>query len=225
MEIYGIHTVEQEDFSKYRDELLRLLPPPQQERIFRFRKPADLQRSLLGESMCRSVLAQKLGQAPQKIDIIKSEKGKPYLVNNRKTHFNLSHSGNWVVMAIHEGEVGIDVEKLRPIDYRIAQRFFSKEEFTMLDALTGKAKKRYFFTLWTIKESYLKYLGKGLTKALSSFTVVEHDGTFRIKHGERIEKTLFFHQAHPDNEHFVAVCSGEKTLNGQLKVLTIKNLI
>jgi 4'-phosphopantetheinyl transferase len=225
MEIYGIHIVQEDAFEKEKAALLSRLPFEQQQRISRFRKPRDLQRSLLGETMCRVVLGQRLNRAPVSIEMIKSEKGKPYLKDQPNLHFNLSHSGEWVVLAVHETEVGIDIEKIREIDYTIARRFFSREEYSRLEALEGLDKRRYFFTLWTLKESYLKFLGKGLTKALSSFTVIENGHDYRIKHAEQIDESVFFQTYEPDPSHLVAICSGKKNVSGNVHTLKIHNLI
>ncbi|MCB2219346.1 MAG: 4'-phosphopantetheinyl transferase superfamily protein [Bacteroidetes bacterium] len=225
MEIYNIHIVEHTAFEKERAALLSRLPFEQQQRISRFRKPLDMQRSLLGETMCRVVLGQHLKKAPVSIEILKSEKGKPYLKNQPNLHFNLSHSGEWVVLAVDETEVGIDIEKIRKIDYNIAQRFFSNEEYSRLEALKGDDKRRYFFTLWTLKESYLKFLGKGLTKALSSFTVIENGKDYRIKHAEQMDETIFFNTYEPDASHLVSICSGKKDVPGKVHILKIHNLI
>lgn len=97
--------------------------------------------------------------------------GKPGVKGHEEFCFNLSHSGHWVVLACGDTPVGIDVEKLRmdAKKERIARRFFTAKEqnFIFCDDETD----RRFFQIWTAKESYLKYLGKGLQKSLDSFCV------------------------------------------------------
>ena len=225
MELYGIHIIDEREFNKYKDPLLKLLPKQQQERIMLFKKPDDLQRSLLGEAMCRAILAKVLDQVPSTIELVKSEKGKPYLKDHNNIHFNLSHSGNWVVMVLHDKPVGVDVENVREVDYRIAQRFFSKEEYAELDLLEGLAKRRLFFRLWTLKESYLKFLGKGLTKSLGSFTVFEEKNRYWIKHGNLIDHQVYFNCYEPDQIHMVAVCAEDRVFPERIQKVEIKELI
>lgn len=184
-----------------------------------------MQRSLLGEAMCRIFLSEKLKRKPHQIELFKSEKGKPFLKGNANLHFNISHSGNWVIIGLDKNEIGVDVENVRKMNYRIAQRFYSQEEYAALNALEGEAKQKFFFKLWTIKESYLKFLGKGLTKSLGSFTVFEQDGNFRIKHENSLDENIFFKIYHADPEHLLAVCSNENLFPKEITTLHIQELL
>lgn len=97
------------------------------------------------------------------------ENGKPYLTDNDNFHFNISHSGRWVVIAYGSSPVGVDVQELRDkVPEGIAQRFFTGDE----QSYVGDDSRR-FFRIWTGKESYIKYLGTGLKTPLNSFSVLE----------------------------------------------------
>lgn len=92
------------------------------------------------------------------------ENGKPYLVNY-PYYFNISHSGDYVVCALSEREVGVDLQIHRGANIgRLAGRFFAPAE---ADAL-GRAADReaFFFRLWARKEAYGKLTGKGLADAI-----------------------------------------------------------
>ena len=130
------------------------LPESSRAAVLKFRKPADLQRSLLGEALARAQLSRVSGIPAIDLTIVRTEKGKPHLEDFPDLHYNISHSGEWVVMAQSDMEVGIDVERIREPQYRIAVRFFSAQELQELNRLNGKAKKEFFFDLWTLKESY-----------------------------------------------------------------------
>lgn len=94
--------------------------------------------------------------------------GKPFIKDAAGFHINLSHAGKWVVIACGDTPVGIDVEKIDPTTpiEQIASRFFSPGEQT--EALISRER---FFEIWTCKESYVKYMGKGLQMGLRSFSV------------------------------------------------------
>lgn len=98
--------------------------------------------------------------------------GKPRIKENPDFHFNISHSGNWVVLACGNSEVGIDVETLRMDEKKekVARRFFSDAEQQFVFQTEEDTHKR-FFQIWTAKESYLKFLGTGLQTPLTSFDV------------------------------------------------------
>ena len=102
-----------------------------------------------------------LGDDKFTLDIKTAENGKPYLVNS-DLYFNISHSRRYVVCAISEEAVGIDIQfhKKGNTD-ATAKRIMSTEEWQEYTLACDKDK--YFFDLWAKKESYLKYTGDGIT--------------------------------------------------------------
>ncbi|GAB2045687.1 hypothetical protein AGATL06_21850 [Agathobaculum sp. TL06] len=100
-----------------------------------------------------------------------AEGGKPYLVSEPGIHFSLSHSGDWAVCAISDHPVGVDIEWCDPNRRDIASRFFHKEEIRYLNSLPPYARTDAFYSLWTLKESFVKSTGRGLDLPLRSFCV------------------------------------------------------
>ena len=84
--------------------------------------------------------------------------GKPHIPERPDFHYNLSHSGNWVVIAFGETPVGVDVEKIRQDTDTdaLARRFFAPQEQRFLKESASDERQR-FFEIWTKKESFLKY--------------------------------------------------------------------
>ena len=107
-------------------------------------------------------------QHPQDFTYNYGQNGKPYFVN-LPIYFNLSHSGDYVLCAVADSEVGADIQQMSDIDYwKTAERFFQKEEVAMMRQLpTEEEQKRFFYKLWARKEAYGKYTGEGVAKALS----------------------------------------------------------
>ena len=102
--------------------------------------------------------------------------GKPCLRGREDFCFNLSHSGDWVVIAYGESPVGVDVET-RCWDEsaeKIVKRFFAPEEQAFVFQSEDNRRDR-FLQIWTAKESYLKYLGTGIRCSLRSFSVLSED--------------------------------------------------
>lgn len=81
-----------------------------------------------------------------------NEYGCPYLPE--QAFFNLTHSGNLVALAISESEVGIDVEKIREVDFELLHNYMNAEEWT--DILRHEDSQYRFFEYWTIKEALMK---------------------------------------------------------------------
>ena len=84
--------------------------------------------------------------------------GKPYLPEGPQ--FSLSHTRGAVAVAIGKSSVGVDVEHIRPLREDLPRRVLSREEYAWFQSRGQRPED--FFTLWTLKESYYKYLGTGL---------------------------------------------------------------
>lgn len=156
-------------------KLRQILAPDERERADRFRFEIDRRRSVVGRGYLRSLLGRILGSPPDKLEFEYDEFGKPCLsAKHPALQFNLSHSGNLVLIAIAWGRaVGVDVERIRTdleLD-EIAARFFSANECKLLASLVGPARYLAFFTCWTRKEAYLKARGIGLSSPLDQFDV------------------------------------------------------
>ena len=98
--------------------------------------------------------------------------GKPFFANAQDIHFSISHSGSKVAVAFSDSEVGCDIEIIGDIDLNVAQMFFSRSEYEALLSIREELERRNaFFRCWTLKESYMKAIGKGLNIDSESFTV------------------------------------------------------
>lgn len=105
------------------------------------------------------------------LPIVKGEYGKPEIQNYPEIHFNLSHSGNYAVCAVGAHPVGVDIQKMGAPNLKLAKRFFAAEESKWLFSLPAELQKQGFYDLWVIKESYMKYTGKGFGLPMTAFTV------------------------------------------------------
>ena len=134
---------------------LDTLPTERKERALACRKEEDRMRIACAGYLLRSALLKEGIKHPI---FANNEWGKPYLGNHNNVHFSLSHSGHWVVCAISDASVGVDIEHPRCMD-KIALLFPTAQ--TDDDILR----------LWTAKEAYLKLTGRGLTVSLNSVSV------------------------------------------------------
>lgn len=149
-----------------------LLAPDERRRADRYRFERDRSRYIVGRATLRRLLARYLDASPDELEIGYGEFDKPYLAGGPS--FNLSHSGAVVLYAFAAaGELGIDVE-LDDANFageRIAERFFSPAEVSVLRSLPVDVQPRAFLTCWTRKEAFIKARGDGLNLALDSFDV------------------------------------------------------
>jgi 4'-phosphopantetheinyl transferase len=200
------------------------LPKGTSKKASTYKYPADAQRQIIGELLVRAALCSNFDISNEEILFLYSEHDKPYLKNQDNIYFNISHSGDWVVCALSLKEVGVDVEKIRKINFNIARRFFSDVEVKHLFELPEKHQINYFFDLWTLKESYLKALGTGLTKPLGSFTVISDSrGVALFEDKQQVE--VFLKKFNIDNEHKLSVCSYEDIFCEDMEHLFIDDLL
>ena len=128
--------------------------------------------SIFSAIMRRKILSEYLSILPENLEFFNGKYGKPELLNCKDIHFNVSHSNSiWVIAICNSGSIGVDVEFIRKRKYmsRIMNNYFHDEENEHYKSLeTYEKQEDYFYELWTKKESYAKYLGKGLSYNFSS---------------------------------------------------------
>jgi 4'-phosphopantetheinyl transferase len=150
----------------------RVLAADEQRRADRFRFERGRSRYIVGRALLRTLLAGYRQTAPEELEFEYGEFRKPAL--RYGPWFNVSHSGPIVLYVFSRaGEVGIDVE-LDDADFareRIAERFFSPAEVSVLRSLPADVQPRAFLSCWTRKEAFIKARGDGLSLALDSFDV------------------------------------------------------
>jgi 4'-phosphopantetheinyl transferase len=133
---------------------------------------ADRRRFVVGRGRLRQILSRYVALPPEALRFRYGAHGKPALSPARPAPcFNLSHSGGLAALAIAGCDVGIDIEKVRPVDGAVAERFFSARENAALRGLHGADWRDAFYRCWTRKEAVVKALGKGLSLRLASFDV------------------------------------------------------
>jgi 4'-phosphopantetheinyl transferase len=157
--------------------LLRTLAPDEISRADRFYFPKDRERFIVARGLLRLILSRYLEMEPSQVRFCYGKHGKPALAEGSvddALRFNLSHSNGLALYAITHGrEIGVDIEYMRA-DFpglEVADQFFSAREVGILRALPPGRRQEVFFTLWTLKEAYVKARGGGLTESLAEVDV------------------------------------------------------
>lgn len=206
--VYAINIKKDEINDATFNNLMSLLDINKQERIRNFLHHEDAIRTLLAEVLIRKIICDDLNIINKDIAFGKNEYGKPFLKNVNDFHFNISHSENWVVCATSRYEVGIDIEYVKPIDFEIAKRYFSKDEYRDLMIRKFDQRLSFFYDLWTLKESYIKAVGKGLSIPLNSFCfIISQAGKIQ---GDKSLDGWIFKQYNIERDYKMSVCSAEK---------------
>ncbi len=141
--------------------LLQFAPPEKQERILRQRVKQNADNMLVGAALVRHMIWEAFRIPLSQQHIVYGSYGKPYLRDYPNAHFNISHSGRYVVCAVADRPVGIDVQVIGTYRHDVAVRVCSEEQLVKIEASNDPAAE--FTKLWTQKEAYLKMLGRGIT--------------------------------------------------------------
>jgi 4'-phosphopantetheinyl transferase len=126
--------------------------------------------------LLRTTLSRYSHFLPKSWRFVTNDHGKPRLdpdAGSIPLCFSLSHTrGLSVVGVTREAEIGVDVEQAsRSVNAaELSRRFFSPEENAALEELPPGRLQALFPLYWTLKEAYIKALGRGLSHPLDSFS-------------------------------------------------------
>lgn len=155
-----------------------LMTPEECERHRRFVFQRDRDLFLATRALARTTLSRYADVQPAGWRFVSDGYGKPSIAQPPATpalHFNLANTPGMVACAVSvaHAAVGVDVEGTAraAASLDIADRFFSPAETASLRALPPAAQPSRFLELWTLKESYIKARGLGLSLPLDAFTL------------------------------------------------------
>lgn len=200
-----------------------IISAERKERVCKFRNYRDKQRGVLSEVLLRYALYKNY-ELKEEISFIYNGFGKPALEKQQNIFFNLSHSGDWVICAVGDISVGVDVEQIAKPDLGIAKRFYSAAEYSYLSGLDEELQMNEFFKIWTLKESYIKEAGRGLNIPLDSFSFNLDKGEIKVQDQKGFRKDLQFLAGRLDDRHCYAVCINSEDQNGIYKGIQIVDI-
>ncbi|OAB26550.1 hypothetical protein PMSD_25550 [Paenibacillus macquariensis subsp. defensor] len=188
-------------------QMIPYLSTDRQNKVARLRMFDDVHRSVIAELLIRSLIIDQLNIPNRNIKFGENTYHKPYLQSHSTFEFNLSHSGEWVACAIDHHCVGIDIEQMKSSNLDIAKRFFTPREYEDLMQKDGSEQRNYFYKLWTLKESYIKAVGKGLHIPLDSFSMDINDKNEITMDKEENDIPYFFNTSPVNSDYMLSVCS------------------
>lgn len=95
--------------------------------------------------------------------LVFGEHGKPSLAEHPELRYNISHADGIAAAIVSQYECGIDCERIRPYRQSVFKRCYGESERRAVKAAPETERDLLFFKLWTLKEAYVKALGKGLS--------------------------------------------------------------
>lgn len=118
-----------------------------------------------------NILEKELCIDKTEIIIDTDQYGKPYIKRKKNLHFNISHTKDMIACGLSDIPIGIDIEKIKLLNSAIIERFFTAGERDYIFFNNIEQDKR-FFEIWTRKEAYVKWIGKGMEIGFDTFDVV-----------------------------------------------------
>jgi 4'-phosphopantetheinyl transferase len=195
----NIHTFEN-DF----DNILPTLSSKRIEKINKLKKKNNKLLSMGAEMILKYALWDNNKNC--ELEILEDEFKKPYINGLADFHFNISHSGEYIVCAISNKPVGVDIEKISKYNLKIAEKYFTKDEIEYND----------FFKIWVHKESFVKAVGKGLTLLQNKINIVSNGKISNIFFNNN---KYFFREYKIDDSYKLAVCSKDMNFYNEIKMI------
>jgi len=142
--------------------LMKFSPPEKHSRILRQRIKRIADTMIVGGALARHMLWKHFS-IPPNAQISYGKFGKPYLSDFPQCHFNISHSGQYVVCAVYNAPIGVDIQQIVPYRSDVAIRVFSPAELRQIENSSDPSAE--FTRLWTRMEARIKALGIGIGQA------------------------------------------------------------
>ncbi len=153
------------------------LDATEKKRAAAFKFDVDRQHYQAAHNGLRQCLSRYANVSPAEWQFSYNAYGKPFIANPDYTdlQFNLSHTNGLIACAIRRDQaIGVDVEGHKVLsdltalcDYSFAER----ERDYVFSSADSQQQQQRFFTCWTLKEAYIKALGKGLSCPLQQFSI------------------------------------------------------
>lgn len=226
---YYIEVTQFEDKTLFQEKL-RLLSRYRQQKTAQLKLEKDKCRSLgAGLVLDYALRNYRQGLRERDMEYEFGEWGKPSFHDYPEIHFSLSHSGEYAVCSIGESPVGNDIERIRQGRLKVADRFFTVQELEFLYGGQDRDEKNLacdddgrgyqrgnveettqrMFRIWTMKESFLKVTGRGMTLPLNGFSVLVEEGQ-KIRVEQDLDSTVYRMKEYQDIPGYrVAVCCAE----------------
>ncbi len=195
------------------DSFLELLDEAELKRASKYHQKKDSQRFIIARGMLKFIASQYLGIPAAMVKIEVGNNKKPFIdaILSNRLEYNISHSGNWILLAFSLDSIGVDVEQILPsFEFEpLLPGCFSLSEQEKIQSAPDARSKFYLF--WTRKESYVKAIAKGLDERLPNIPCLEGEWELVYENNTRKDWQVLSFQL--DQEHWASVCFESHTKN------------
>lgn len=202
---------------KYCEEQVEKVCSITKSNCLKYKFEDDRTRHITGQLLAEYGLYNFFGKHTVSEIIYKNGSKPHYLRDGLNLDFNISHSSNVVVCAFSFFSIGIDVEKDEGEMLPISNRFFKEEENKFISDSSEPNKAAY--TMWVLKESYLKAEGIGIGRLGNIPSLVD-------MHGDICAPNKYnYHILNIMDNYYTAVCTMKDVVSIDVKKVKMKSLI
>jgi 4'-phosphopantetheinyl transferase len=205
---------------QYDNSVLALLDSKRRERLDQLKVEKEKLRSISAGLLFRYAYIDsgKSSREWDEVSIKYGEYGKPYVEGYEEFHYSISHSGEYVLCATDNSEIGADIQEMRNWNPRTAKRFFDESEYTRIINMPEAMQTREFYRIWTAKESVAKLSGRGLGAGIehlvtnseySKIKDIRNEESFNIRMYEEVEG------------YIICICSREMVFPENLQIIKL----
>lgn len=161
-----------------RQQIMNIVTSERKAKALRFRRFEDQCRGLATGLLESYVCRKEFNITNLAGNIGLGEQGKPYIIGQEETdyHYNISHSGVWIVCGASRTALGVDVEQEAKYREQVVSRFFPEQEKNDILGRAEAERPKVFAEYWTMKESVMKYTGLGFTLPIRKFLTNRENG-------------------------------------------------
>jgi 4'-phosphopantetheinyl transferase len=209
-----IHRFYLPNHKAYLDSCYQLLDVAEKNRASKYHQIKDSERFILARGLLKILSGKYLGIPAIDVKVLIGENKKPFLsqVLPISIEYNISHSGNWILIAFHRGPIGIDVEQIQSsfnFESILHACFNLKEQ----EIINNNSNSRFFFYMhWTRKEAFVKATSKGLDENLPNIPCLE--GVWQLQQNLGLGKQWDVISFQLDEDHVASISfiSGKKNI-------------
>lgn len=208
--VVNINNYNIDDLLTYTDKLYK------KDRIDRFKFNDDKVRSIISEMLIRTIYCETTNKLNKDIVFCENKYGKPFIKGSEAFCFNVAHSYDFVTGVFDNEDVGVDIEAIQGLNIDIAKSFCTDNEYNSILQQDKNKILESIISIWVLKESYMKYLGTGLSESIQSFDVITK---------ENIPPNVMLHKK-KNNNYILGICSKKQLdLDNCIEELSITELL
>lgn len=183
--------------------LYSMIPEERRRKANRYRLFQDKKNCLTGYLLTIYGIRQSFGIDLNGMEFSFTDCGKPYFKHCSNIYFNISHCKKGVVCGISDIPVGADIQDIDLVNQACYRQVLSHNE--LRNVQNSLLPNREFIKYWTLKESYVKCLGTGLSGDLK-----EIDMSCITNQNKKFDDLFFELWEYPDL--YVTVCGKQNRI-------------